>query len=167
MWLEEPVPPENIDAMRDIKQTTNTPICAGENIFLTHGYRELLDKRAVDIIMPDIQKVGGLLQGRMIAEMAHTDYIPFAPHGVTSPIGLMSSAHLCAAVPNFMVLEWHWIDELELWKGWVKEGEIIDRGYIPIPERPGLGVEMNEEVARKAQAPGTSWFEPVAQPRRG
>jgi len=102
----------------------------------------------------------------MIAEMAHTDYIPFAPHGVTSPIGLMSSAHLCATVPNFMVLEWHWIDELDLWKGWVKEGEIINRGYIPIPERPGLGVEMNEEVARKAQAPGTPWFEPVAQARR-
>lgn len=167
MWLEEPVPPENIDAMRDIKQTTTTPICAGENIFLTHGYRELLDKRAVDIIMPDIQKVGGLLQGRMIAEMAHADYIPFSPHGVTSPIGMMSSAHLCATVPNFMVLEWHWINYQPLWKGWVKEGEIIDRGYIPIPERPGLGVEMNEEVARKAQVPGTPWFEPAPPVRRG
>lgn len=160
MWLEEPVPPENIDAMRDIKATTSTPICSGENIFLTHGFRELLEKRAVDIIMPDIQKVGGLLQGRMIAEMAHTYYIPFAPHGVTSPIGMMASAHLCASVPNFYVLEWHWIDSQPLWRNWVKEGEIIDKGYIPIPERPGIGVEMNDEAARKAQVPGTPWFEP-------
>jgi galactonate dehydratase len=159
MWLEEPVPPENIDAMRDIKQSTTTPICAGENIFLTHGFRELLDKRAVDIIMPDIQKCGGLLQGRFIAEMAHASYIPFAPHGVTSPIGMMASAHLCATVPNFYVLEWHWIDELDLWKNWVKEGEIIQKGFIAVSDKPGLGVEMNEEAARKAQVAGTPWFQ--------
>ncbi len=159
MWLEEPVPPENIDAMRDIKQSTTTPICAGENIFLTHGFRELLDKRAVDIIMPDIQKCGGLLQGRFIAEMAHASYIPFAPHGVTSPIGMMASAHLCATVPNFYVLEWHWIDELDLWKNWVKEGEIIQKGFIAVSDKPGLGVEMNEDAARKAQVAGTRWFE--------
>jgi len=164
MWLEEPVPAENIDAMRDIRQSTNTPICAGENIYLTFGFRELLEKRAVDIIMPDIQKVGGLLEGRFVAAMAHAYYTPFAPHGVTSPIGTMSSVHLCATVPNFLVLEWHWIDSLDLWRGWVKEGEIIEKGYIKLPERPGLGVEMNEEVARKAQVPDTPWFQPT--PRR-
>jgi galactonate dehydratase len=160
MWLEEPVPPENIDAMRDIRQSTSTPICCGENLYLTYGFRELLEKRAADIIMPDLQKVGGLLEGRKIADMAHTYYVPFAPHCVTSPIGTMASAHVCAAVPNFMVMEWHWIDALPLWKSWVKEGEIIDKGFIPIPERPGIGVEMDEEAARKAQVPGTPWFEP-------
>jgi galactonate dehydratase len=92
--------------------------------------------------------------------MAHTYYTPFAPHAVTSPIGMMSSAHLCATVPNFLALEWHWIDSPDLWKGWVKEGEIIEKGYIHLPERPGLGVEMNEDVARKAQVPGTPWFQP-------
>jgi L-alanine-DL-glutamate epimerase-like enolase superfamily enzyme len=96
--------------------------------------------------------------------MAHAYYTPFAPHGVTSPIGTMSSVHLCATVPNFLVLEWHWIDSLDLWRGWVKEGEIIEKGYIKLPERPGLGVEMNEEVARKAQVPNTPWFQPT--PRR-
>jgi galactonate dehydratase len=160
MWLEEPVPPENIDAMRDIRQSTSTPICCGENLYLTYGFRELLEKRAADIIMPDLQKVGGLFEGRKIADMAHTYYVPFAPHSVTSPIGTMASAHVCAAVPNFLVLEWHWIDSLALWKSWVKEGEIIDNGFIPIPERPGIGVEMDEEAARKAQVPGTPWFEP-------
>ena len=159
LWLEEPVPPENMDAMRDIRQATKTPICCGENLFLRHGFRELLEKHAADIIMPDIEKVGGLLEARKIADMAHTYYVPFAPHCVVSPIGTMASAHVCAAVPNFLVLEWHWIQRLPLWRSFVKEGEIIDKGYITIPDRPGIGVEMNEEGARKAQIPGTSWFE--------
>ncbi len=160
LWLEEPVPAENIDAMRDVRQSTTTPICCGENLYLRDGFRELLEKRAVDVIMPDLQKVGGLLEGRKIADMAHTYYVPFAPHNVTSPIGTMASAQVCAAAPNFLALEWHWIDSLKLWRNWVKEGEILDKGYIAIPERPGIGVEMDEEGARKAQVPGTPWFEP-------
>ncbi|MGB9610082.1 MAG: mandelate racemase/muconate lactonizing enzyme family protein [Bryobacteraceae bacterium] len=160
LWLEEPVPPENVDVMRDVRESTVTPICAGENLYLRHGFRELLEKRAVDIIMPDLQKCGGLLEGRKIADMAHVYYTPFAPHCVVSPIGTMASCHVCAAVPNFLVLEWHWISRLELWRNFVREGDIIDRGFVTVPDRPGLGVEMNEEAARKAQAPGTPWFEP-------
>jgi galactonate dehydratase len=163
LWLEEPVPAENIDAMRDIRQSTSTPICCGENLFLRHGFRELLEKRAVDIIMPDIQKCGGLLEARKIADLAHTYYVPFAPHCVTSPIGTMAAAHVCAAVPNFLVVEWHWIDSLPLWKNWVKEGEIIDKGFITIPERAGIGVEMNDDAAKKAQVAGTPWFEPMKE----
>jgi galactonate dehydratase len=160
LWLEEPVPPENIDVMRDIRESTITPVCAGENLFLRHGFRELLEKRAVDIVMPDLQKCGGLLEGRKIADMAHTYYTPFAPHCVVSPIGTMASCHVCAAVPNFLVLEWHWISRLELWRNFVREGDIIDKGFVAVPDRPGIGVEMNEEAARKAQVPGTPWFEP-------
>ncbi|MCS7044352.1 MAG: mandelate racemase/muconate lactonizing enzyme family protein [Bryobacteraceae bacterium] len=160
LWLEEPVPPENIDVMRDIRESTTTPICAGENLFLRHGFRELLEKRAVDIVMPDLQKCGGLLEGRKIADMAHTYYTPFAPHCVVSPIGTMASCHVCAAVPNFLVLEWHWISRLELWRNFVREGDIIEKGFVPVPDRPGLGVEMNEEAARKAQVKDTPWFEP-------
>jgi len=161
MWLEEPVPAENIDAMRDVREVTTTPICCGENLYLRHSFRELLEKHAADIVMPDLQKVGGLLEGRKIADLAHAYYVPFAPHNVVSPIGTMASAHVCSAVPNFLALEWHWIDSSDLWRNWVKEGEIIEKGFIRIPERPGIGVEMNEEAARKAQAPGTPWFEPT------
>jgi galactonate dehydratase len=164
LWLEEPVPPENIDAMRDIRASTSTPICCGENLYLRFGFRELLAKNAVDIIMPDLSKCGGLLEGRKIADLAHTYYVPFAPHCVTSPIGTMAAAHVNAAVPNFLVQEWHWVDSLDLWKNWVKEGEIIQKGFIQMPERAGIGVEMNEEAAKKAQVPGTPWFEPT---RRG
>jgi len=164
MWLEEPVPAENIDAMREVRASTSTPICCGENIYMRWGFREILEKRAADIIMPDFQKTGGLLEARKIADMAHAYYVPVAPHAVTSPIGMMATAHVCAVIPNFLVQEWHWIDSPDLWRNWVKEGEIIQKGYITPPERAGIGVEMNEDGARKAQVPGTPWFEPE---RRG
>ena len=163
MWLEEPVPAENIDAMRDVRASTSTPIACGENVYMRWGFRELLEKRAVDIIEPDFQKTGGLLEARKIADMAHTYYVPVAPHAVTSPIGMMATAQVCAAIPNFLAQEWHWIDSLDLWRNWVKEGEIIQKGFIHLPERPGIGVEMNEEVARKAQVSGTPWFEPATR----
>lgn len=158
LFLEEPVPAENVDAMRDVRQSTRTPICCGENLFLRHGFREVLEKRAADIIMPDIQKCGGLLEARKIADMAHTYYVPVAPHCVVSPIGTMASAHVCAAIPNFLVLEWHWIERLDLWREFVKEGEIIQKGFIEVTDRPGLGVEMNEPSARKAQVKEVPWF---------
>lgn len=159
LWLEEPVPPEDIDAMADIRHSTKTPICCGENLYMRWGFRELLDKQAADIIMPDIQKVGGLAEAKKVADLAHTYFIPFAPHCVVSPIGTMASAHICASIPNFLVCEWHWINHLDLWRNFVKEGEIIKEGYITPPDRPGLGVEMNEEAARKEQVPGSTWFE--------
>jgi galactonate dehydratase len=159
MWLEEPLPPEDIDAMVDLRHSTSTPIACGENLYMRWGFNELLQKRGVDVIEPDIQKTGGLSEARKIANLAQAHYIPFAPHCVVSPIGTMASAHVCASIPNFLVCEWHWISRLDYWKGWVKEGEIIEKGFITLPDKPGIGVEMNEEVARRAQIPGTTWFE--------
>jgi galactonate dehydratase len=159
MWLEEPVPAEDIDAMTDIRQSTSTPIGCGENLYMRWGYADLLHKRGIDVITPDIQKTGGLSEARKIANLAQTHYIPFAPHCVVSPIGTMASAHVCASIPNFLACEWHWISRQDYWKGWVKEGEIIDKGYVTVTDKPGIGVEMNEEVARRAQMPGSTWFE--------
>ncbi|MGO4514261.1 mandelate racemase/muconate lactonizing enzyme family protein [Terriglobus sp. 2YAB30_2] len=159
LWLEEPVPPEDIDALVDIRHSTTTPICVGENIYMRWGYKAIFEKRAADIIMPDIQKAGGLAEAKKIADMSHAYEIPFAPHCVVSPIGQMASAHVCASVPNFLVCEWHWIDNLDTWKSFVQEGEIIQKGYITVTDKPGLGVEMNEEAAKKVQIPNTPWFE--------
>jgi galactonate dehydratase len=158
MWIEEPVPPENIDAMREVKAHSTTPICAGENIYLRHGFRDLIEKQAVDIVMPDLPKCGGLSDGRKIANLAEMYYMPFAPHNVSSPIGTMGSAHVCASVPNFLVLEWHW-NERPYWTTIIKEKtDIIKNGYIELTDRPGLGVELDEVVARQYQYPGTTWF---------
>jgi galactonate dehydratase len=165
LWLEEPVPPENVDAMADVRQSTNTPICTGENLFLRHGFRELFEKNAVDIIMPDVQKCGGLLEARKIADMAHTYYVPLAPHAQASPMGSMATCHVMAAIPNALVLEWHWSHparRMEQWKRYVKEGEIIDKGYVTVPDRPGIGLEMDDEYVKTLLRPGSGWFEPNA-----
>jgi L-alanine-DL-glutamate epimerase-like enolase superfamily enzyme len=113
----------------------------------------------VDIIQPDFQKVGGIAEAQKVANLAQAFYIPVAPHCVVSPIGMMATAHGCTTFPNFLACEWHWINHLDLWKSWVREGEIIVNGYVTPTDKPGLGVEMNEEVAKKAQIPGTPWFE--------
>ncbi|HEV2484923.1 MAG TPA: mandelate racemase/muconate lactonizing enzyme family protein [Terracidiphilus sp.] len=159
LWLEEPVPAEDVAAMADIRHSTSTPIACGENLYLRWGYRELLEKEAVDIIQPDFQKVGGIGEAQKVANMAQVYYVPVAPHCVVSPIGMMATVHSSATFPNFLACEWHWINHQDLWNGWVKEGNIIVDGYVTPSDRPGLGVEMNEEVAKKAQMPGTSWFE--------
>jgi galactonate dehydratase len=159
MWLEEPVPPEDIDAMADIRHSTSTPIACGENIYMRWGYREIFEKKAVDIIQPDFQKVGGLGEAQKVANMAQAYYIPVAPHCVVSPIGVMATAHACTTYPNFLACEWHWINHLDTWKTFVKEGEIIIDGHVTPTDKPGLGVEMDEEAAKKVQIPGTPWFE--------
>lgn len=159
MWLEEPVPAENIKAMREVKINSSVPICSGENLYLRHGFRDLIEQQAVDIIMPDIPKCGGLSESRKIANMAEIYYIPFAPHNVSSPIGTLASAHVCATVPNFLVLEFHWLHR-DYWTTIIQEKEdIIRDGFIHMSDRPGIGVELDEEVGRQYQFPGTTWFE--------
>lgn len=159
LWLEEPLPPENVDAMREVKRSTRTPICCGENLYLRHGFRELIEKQAVDVIMPDIPKCGGLSECRKIANLAEIYYIPFAPHNVSSPIGTMASCHVCASVPNFLVIEFHWTRR-DYWTTIIQEKEdIIQNGYVTLTDRPGIGVELDENVARQYQYPGTTWFE--------
>ena len=159
MWLEEPIPPENVDTMREITAATTTPICAGENLYLRHGFREWCEKHALDIIMPDIPKCGGLSECRKIANMAEIYSIPFAPHNVSSPIGTLASAHVCATVPNFLILEFHWTKR-DFWSTLIKEKrDIIKDGHIQLDDTPGIGVELDEEVAKQHQFPGTTWFE--------
>jgi galactonate dehydratase len=158
LWLEEPVPAENVAAMREVKRSTRTPICTGENVYLRWGFRELLETQAVDIIMPDLNKCCGISEGKKIANMAEVYYIPVAPHNVVGPLGTMASCHCCATFPNFLVLEWHWLDR-PYWHDLVQmEAPMIQDGYIHISDRPGLGVELNEAAAEKYLRPGTRLF---------
>ncbi len=161
MWLEEPVPAENVDAYKLIAQETSTPICAGENIFLAHGFRRLLEMGGVDIVMPDLQKAGGLGEGQRIANLAHLYYVPFAPHMVASCLGAMASCPVCASVPNFMILEWQtYFDTNPMYKTIVTyDGPQIEKGFIRLSEKPGIGVEINEEGMRKYANPGVPFFE--------
>jgi galactonate dehydratase len=161
MWLEEPVPAENIDAYKQINDSSNTPICAGENLYLGHEFRRALEIGAVDIIMPDLQKAGGLGEGQRIANHANLYYTPFAPHMVASFLGAMASAHVCASVPNFMILEWQiYFHREAMWDEIVSyDGPKVVDGHIPLSEKPGIGVEINEEGMRAYAANGVPFFE--------
>jgi len=159
LWLEDPVPPENTDALRRVTSSTTTPIATGENHYQRHHFRELLEREAVDILGPDFQKVGGLLEGRRIADMAEMHYLAVAPHNISSPIGTMASAHLCAAIPNFLALEWHaasvpFFDDLIE----QRRGPLIRDGYVEVSDKPGLGIELNEQVAYKFRKRGEKFF---------
>lgn len=161
MWLEEPIPAENVEAYKHITESTSTPICAGENHYLAYGFRRLLELGAVDIVMPDLQKAGGLGEGQRIANLANLYYVPFAPHMVASYLGAMASCHVCASVPNFLILEWQiYFHTDPMFKEIVTfDGPMVKDGFIPLSEKPGVGVEINEEGMRKYATKGVPFFE--------
>ena len=158
MWLEDPVPPENVQALARVTKSTSTPIATGENGYMRHGFREAFESGAMDIAAPDPQKTGGLLETRRIADYADTHYISMAPHCIASPIGTLANVHVCAAIPNFLALEWHgmsvpfWTELAEGWEG-------IVGGRIAVPDEPGLGVKLNLDVAREYARPGEPFFD--------
>lgn len=148
MWLEEPVPPENIDALAQVKAASSTPICVGENLYLRYGFRDLLQQQAADIIMPDISKCGGLSECRKIANMAEIYYVPFAPHNNSGPLSTLADAHTCASVPNFLALEYHRIRDEGMEEILLKDEPLIIEGHVALNEKPGLGAELNEEYVK-------------------
>lgn len=147
LWLEDPIPPENIAAMEGVTKSTRTPICTGENFYTRFGFRDLIETQAADIISPDMAKAGGLLEGRRIADLADMYYIPIAPHNIGSPVQTVANCHVMAAVPNFLVLEFHHLDDL-FWEGIINEGPLIQEGHIEVPNLPGLGVTLNEDLLK-------------------
>ena len=159
MWREEPVPAENIDAMAQVKASTSTVICTGENQYTRWEFLELFQKQACDVIMPDLSKAGGMLEAKRIADIADAFYIPFAPHNVSSPLGMMAACHVCAAAANFFVLEFHG-REIPWWND-LCDGDkpFIRNGWIHVSEAPGIGVELNDKVAKTLLWPGDTYFD--------
>ena len=161
LWLEEPIPAENVEAYKLITDGTSTPIAAGENHYLAYGFRRMLEIGGCDIVMPDLQKCGGLGEGQRIANLANLYYTPFAPHMVASFLGAMASAHVCASVPNFLILEWQSYFHTEpMWKEIVTyEGEWVKNSFITVSEKPGIGVDLNEEAMKKYATPNVPFFQ--------
>jgi L-alanine-DL-glutamate epimerase-like enolase superfamily enzyme len=158
LWLEDPIPPQNVAAMAKVSASTRTPIGTGENFYTRFGFRDLLQAQAASIITPDISKAGGLLEGRRIADLADMYYVNVAPHSVGSPIYTIAASHVCAAIPNFLVLETQHLSP-ECWKTMIKESPLIQEGHIVVPDRPGLGVTLNEEVARQHTREDLGFFD--------
>jgi L-alanine-DL-glutamate epimerase-like enolase superfamily enzyme len=159
LWLEDPTPPQDLEAVARIAARTTTPICTGENLYRLDGFAGLVDRGGVDILAPDIQKVGGLSDTRRIAAYADVHSLPLAPHNIAGPIGTLASAHVCASIPNFLALEWHaasvpFFDELV-----TLDGPVIAYGYVALPDAPGIGAELDLEAARRYARPGEPFFD--------
>jgi gluconate/galactonate dehydratase len=160
LWfIEDPTPPLNADALKRITDKSRTPICTGENLFTRETWRLFIEKQACDIIQPDPQKVGGLLETKKLADWADMYYITMCCHNMCTPVGTIGSAHACASIRSFVALE---SDSVELphWQDIVqRDGPLYREGYFELPNRPGLGFELNEPVVRKHLAPGSKYFE--------
>lgn len=159
LWLEDPTPPDNADALARVSSATRTLICTGENLYTRHGFRPFIEKGACQIIQPDIPRCGGLLESKRIADLADMYYIPFAAHNVCSPVGTLASAHVCAAIRTFTVLEFH-SQDISWWDAMVgrEDDPLIKNGSLALSDQPGLGVELNDEVCREHVRSGTGYF---------
>ena len=147
LWLEDPVRWEsgNVDALAKVCRQSNIPICTGEILYGVSRHRELIVKQACDILEPDIPCSGGPIEIRRIAEMADMYYMSIAPHNMASAITAVAAADICAAIPNFLALEYH-SRNIPLWSNMLSLKNPIRDGYITVPDGPGLGVELDEEA---------------------
>lgn len=159
LWLEDPVPPNNNAALKEVSSKVRVPIATGENLFLFDGFQDIIASRALSIVTPDLQKVGGLAVAHTIAQFADAHTMPVAPHNISSPVGTLAAVHFCAAIPNFLALEFH-ASDVPFWNDLVEglSKPIIQNGYISVPEKPGLGINLNEDVARKYARKGEPFF---------
>ena len=160
MFLEDPVPNDNVEAMAKVTAATSIPICTGEFLFRRDGFRELIQTQACDMLHVDVSGTGGILEAKKIADLADLYYIPFAAHNITSPIGMTATAHVCAAVRNFIVMElpYH-ADQVEWrWDLAISNEPLMQDSVFVVSEQPGLGVEINADVAREHLMPGSDHF---------
>ena len=157
MWLEDPVPPGNPDAMARVTHAVDVPICTGENLYTRDGFRRLIEIQGCDVVHLDIPKSGGLLESKRIHDLAGNHYIWTAAHNPASPVGTIASCHAAASMRDFR------IHELARYVDWwqdlvIREGPFFQNGYFTIADKPGYGIELNPDVARAHLAPGETWW---------
>ena len=162
-WLEDMIPWQETELLKKIADAVDLPILTGEDIYLKEPFEVLCRNHAVDIIHPDLLTSGGILETKKIGDMAQSYGVPMALHCAHTPVGALASVHAAAATENFLVLENHAVD-LPYWNDLVDgiEKPIVNHGYITVPDKPGLGITLNEAACKQHLAePG--WFEPSDQ----
>ena len=159
IWLEDPIPPENIHAVGQVQRATKTPIATGENNHHRIDFERLIVEAAVRILSPDVQKIG-VWEGRKLADLADIHHVNLAWHNISSPIGTMAGVHLAAATPNFLALEWHG-SSVPFFDALMKNQSepLIQNGKISVPNLPGLGIDLDEETAYRYRKIGEPFFE--------
>lgn len=161
VYVEDPVPPENVDALAMVSRALSTPVCAGERLVTIYGFRELLNKQAVATINPDITNAGGLSQCCKIAAMAQANYITVAPHNPNGPLATVASAHLAASIPNFLMLERRgMIEDVARAEEVSTEPLLMEHGKLVLPTAPGWGIDLNREALAR-HAIGDTQYQPI------
>ena len=147
LWFEEPIPPENAREMARVARQTSIPIATGERLTTKYEFARVLEEQAASILQMALGRVGGLLEAKKIAGMAETYYAQIAPHLYCGPVEGAANVQLASCTPNFLILE-----SIETWGGF--HAEILqspmrwEDGYVIPPTEPGIGIELNEDVAR-------------------
>jgi L-alanine-DL-glutamate epimerase-like enolase superfamily enzyme len=144
-WVEDPLPPENADAMTELASRVDVPILTGENRYGRHGFRDLIEEQGVSFLAPDVPKVGGIAETKKIADMAEAYYLPLVPHNIGSPVATMATVHVGAVVPNLYAIEYH-AREVSWWNDLVQGDPLITDGSITVPDGPGLGINLDWDV---------------------
>ncbi len=144
-WFEEPVPRDNIDALRQLRLHAGHTIAGGEEQVGREGFWDYIAAGAVDVLMPDVKHAGGITECRRIAALAEAAQMPIAPHSPAGPVSTMAGVHLAATVANFTVLEFAF-GEVDWRGGLIRPAEEIVDGYITVPDAPGLGIELDAAV---------------------
>ena len=148
------------DQYRRLAEAVETPICTGEDIYLTEGFADLFRERAIAVAHPDLATAGGILETKKIGDAAQDRGIAMAMHTAMTPVAALASVHCAAATENFLVLENHSVDDLERWSSLV-DGlpvPLIRDGHIAVPEGPGLGfTDLNHEVLRECVDRDEPW----------
>ena len=166
MFIEEPVLPENNEALREIARHTSIPIATGERMFSRWDFKNLLLDGYVDIIQPDLSHAGGLSECKKIASMAEAFDVAVAPHCPLGPIALAACIQLDSCTPNVFIQEQslgiHYNRGSDL-LDYLKDPGVFryDNGFVSLPEAPGLGIEVNEEKVIEADRERHNWKNPV------
>ncbi len=163
-WLEDMIPWRFTDQLKQIAQAIETPLLTGEDIYLKEEFIKLIDAGAVDMVHPDLATSGGLLETKKIGDYAEEKGVAMAMHFAGTPISFMANVHCAAATQNFVALEHHSVD-VDYWTSLVKtKGPMIEKGFANVPEAPGLGIELNDDVAKKHLDPeNQNYFAPTPE----
>ena len=162
-WMEDFIPWQNTELLKKITDAIDVPTLTGEDIYLKEGFIELAKNHAVDMLQPDLATAGGILETHKIGDAIQEYGVPMVMHMAQSPVSCFANVHCAAATENFLVLENHAVDRPQ-W-GDIVEGvakPIIQKGFIPVPDGPGLGITLNEEAIKK-QITEPGYFEPTPQ----
>ena len=164
-WMEDVIPWTYTDLLKEISDHSPTPILTGEDIYLKEPFRALCEKHAVSKIHPDLATAGGILETHKIGDMAEEYGLPMAMHFAGTAVSCMASVHCAAATQNFLALENHSLD-VPWWSSLTQEytkSPVVNHGWIEVPDRPGLGITLNEDVVRQHLAPGSDYFAPTPE----